>query len=213
MAQYPGLMLPDADKGASRAPVVGICRTFEWERADAHMHQAFEDSARRLSAAGAKVVEIVLPEVFRGMFEAQLAVVRFEMGRAFADIMARHGALIRKPLYDRTVASMQVTGEEYQRAQTLGRQCRQMFPDVLGECDVLFVPAATGEAPKGQDYSGDTSMNQVWTFMHGPCLSVTGGTGPNGLPLAMQVVGRIDEDARTLRAAHWVDLCLEGRLA
>ena len=211
MAQYPGLMLPDADKGASRAPVVGICRTFEWERADAHMHQAFEDSARRLSAAGAKVVEIALPEVFRGMFEAQVAVVRFEMSRAFADIMERHGALIRKPLYERTLASMQVTGEEYQRAQTLGRQCRQMFTDVLGECDVLFVPAATGEAPKGQDYSGDTSMNQVWTFMHGPCLSVTGGTGPNGLPLAMQVVGRIDEDARTLRAAHWVDLCLKGK--
>jgi len=207
MAQYPGLMLPE---GPSDAPTIGLCRTFEWERADEHIHRAFEDSARRLAAAGARVVEIVLPEIFRGMLQAQSAVARFEMGRGFADIMARHGNLIRKPLYDRTVAGMQVSGEEYQVAQTLGRHCRQMFPDVLGGCDVLFVPAATGEAPKGQDYSGDTSMNPVWTFMHGPCISVCGGVGPNGLPLAMQVVGRIDDDARTLRAAHWVDCCLKA---
>ncbi len=207
MVQYPGLMVPDA---AQSAPTIGICRTFEWERADEHIHRAFEDSAKRLAAAGAKVVEIVLPGEFRGMWQAQVSVVRFEMARGFADIMARHGNLIRKPLYDRTVASMEVSGEEYQRAQTLGRHCRQMFPDVLGGCDVLFVPAATGEAPKGQDYSGDTSMNQVWTFMHGPALSVCGGLGPNGLPLAMQVVGRIDDDARTLRAAQWVDGCLNA---
>jgi Asp-tRNA(Asn)/Glu-tRNA(Gln) amidotransferase A subunit family amidase len=207
MLQYPGLLLPETEQGA---PVIGICRTFEWERADGHIHEAFADSARRLAAAGAKVVDIVLPEAFRGMRDAQAAVVRFEMGRGFADIMARHGHLMRKPLYDRTAASMEVSGEEYQRAQTLGRRCRQMFTDVLGECDVLFVPGATGEAPKGLDYTGDTSMNQVWTFMHGPCLSVRGGTGPNGLPLAMQVVGRLDEDARTLRAAHWIDTCLKS---
>jgi Asp-tRNA(Asn)/Glu-tRNA(Gln) amidotransferase A subunit family amidase len=30
------------------------------------------------------------------------------------------------------------------------------------------------------------------------------------LPLAMQVVGRIDDDARTLRAAQWVDDCLNA---
>ena len=41
-------------------------------------------------------------------------------------------------------------------------------------------------------------------------MSVRGGSGPNGLPLAMHVVGRIDDDARTLRAAHWVHRCLLG---
>ena len=96
MVQYPGLMLPEEP---SNAPVVGLCRTFEWERADAHIHRAFEDSARRLAAAGARVVEIVLPDAFRGMLQAQADVVRFEMGRGFTDIMVRHGNLIRKPFY------------------------------------------------------------------------------------------------------------------
>jgi amidase len=87
-----------------------------------------------------------------------------------------------------------------------------MFGDVLGQCDVLLAPAATGEAPRGHEWSGDTRMNQVWTLMHGPALSVTGGYGPCGLPLAMQVVGRIDDDARTLLAAHWVDTRLRQHL-
>jgi Asp-tRNA(Asn)/Glu-tRNA(Gln) amidotransferase A subunit family amidase len=210
MAQYPGLMLSAADQQAPAAPTIGLCRTFEWDRADAHVHAAFEDCARRLSAAGAKVVEIELPEAFRGMLAAQTAVVNFEMGRGFGDVLARHSQSIRKPLLERTLKGLSVSGEDYQRAQTLARHCRQLFPDVLGSCDVLFVPAATGEAPHGQDYSGDPAMNQVWTLMHGPCLSVRGGSGPNGLPLAMQVVGRIDDDARTLRAAHWVHRCLLG---
>ena len=64
--------------------------------------------------------------------------------------------------------------------------------------------AQTGEAPKGIDNTGDPIMNGVWSFLHTPCVSVNGGFGPNGLPLGMQVVGRLDDDARTLACAHWV---------
>ena len=205
MARYPALRLPEDAIALDQAPVIGLCRTWEWERADAHMHAAFEDCGRALSAAGARVKEIVLPEPYKGMLQAHTNVVHFEMSRGFADILERHADLMRPALLERTRKGLEVSGEQYQAAQRLARQCRQMFDGVLGDCDVLFVPAATGEAPRGQDWSGDTSMNQVWTLMHGPALSVTGGYGPNGLPLAMQVVGRIDDDARTLLGAHWID--------
>lgn len=204
IARYPELRLPEDAIALDQAPTIGLCRTFEWDRADTHMQRAFEDCGRILSAAGARVKEIVLPDPFAGMLAAHTAVVHFEMGRGFADIIERHADRMRPALLERTLKGLEITGRQYQQAQTLARQCRQMFDGVLGECDVLFVPAATGEAPKGQEWSGDTSMNQVWTLMHGPALSVTGGYGPHGLPLAMQVVGRIDDDARTLLAAHWI---------
>jgi Asp-tRNA(Asn)/Glu-tRNA(Gln) amidotransferase A subunit family amidase len=115
-------------------------------------------------------------------------------------------------LRQRSEEGLLVTGRAYQAAQAVAHQCRALFDQVLGDCDVLFVPAATGEAPLGQDYSGDTRMNQVWTLMHGPCVSVTGGYGPNGLPLAMQVVGRVNDDQRTLLAAHWIHTQLSHAL-
>ena len=213
MARYPGLRLPEEHATLARAPTIGLCRTWEWDRTDEAMRTAFEDSGRALSAAGARVREIVLPEAFKGMLAAHTTVVHFEMSRGFADVLERQADLIRPALLERTRKGLEVSGEQYQQAQTLARQCRQMFPDVLGDCDVLLAPAATGEAPRGQDYSGDTSMNQVWTLMHGPAISVTGGYGPAGLPLALQVVGRIDDDARTLLAAHWVHTRLKAHHA
>ncbi len=204
MARYPALRLPDDAVALDQAPVIGLCRTHEWERTDEAMRRAFEECGRILRAAGAQVREIVLPEPFKGMLQAHTTVVHFEMSRGFADLVERHSDRMRPALLERTLKGLQVTGEQYQQAQTLARQCRQMLGDVLGPCHVLLAPAATGEAPRGQEHSGDTSMNQVWTLMHGPAISVTGGYGPNGLPLAMQVVGRIDDDARTLLAAHWV---------
>ncbi|MFM7570611.1 MAG: amidase [Betaproteobacteria bacterium] len=203
---YPALAFDDHEVTAP--PVIGFCRTWEWDRADASIHDAFEDSRKRLAAAGARTLEIVLPESFRGLLEAHRLVAWYEMARGFADIVAHDGERIRKPLLDRTLAGLQVEPAQYLAAQTLGRACRQQLADIFGSCDVLFAPAATGEAPGGLESTGDTSMNQIWTFLHGPSVSVTGGFGPSGLPLAMQVLGRIGEDARTLRAARWVERCL-----
>ncbi len=204
IARYPELLLPDEAIAMDQRPTIGLCKTHEWELADAHIHNAFHQSARALEKAGAKVVEIELPPAFSQMLKAHTTVVHFEMSGGFMDILSRHADKMRPPLLKRSLEGLSVTGREYQAAQALAHQCRASFDQVLGACDVLFVPAATGEAPLGQDYSGDTRMNQVWTLMHGPCVSVTGGYGPNGLPLAMQVVGRINDDQRTLLAAHWI---------
>ncbi len=213
IARYPALLISDEAIAMDHQLTIGFCKTFEWDRTDSHIQNAFARSAQVLRNAGAKVIEINLPVPFSQMLKAHTTVVHFEMSRGFADILARHAQRMRPELLERSLAGLEVTGEEYQAAQGLARQCRQSFDDVLGACDVLFVPAATGEAPLGQAYSGDTSMNQVWTLMHGPCVSVTAGLGPNGLPLAMQVVGRIDDDARTLLAAHWVHTHLAQQMA
>jgi Asp-tRNA(Asn)/Glu-tRNA(Gln) amidotransferase A subunit family amidase len=204
MARYPDLLIPDESIAMDQRPTVGLCKTFEWDLADQHIQNAFHESARMLEKAGAKVVEIQLPQLFSQMLQAHTTVVHFEMSGGFMDILNRHAEKMRPTLLKRSLEGLSVTGREYQAAQALAQQCRASFDQVLGPCDVLFVPAATGEAPLGQDYSGDTRMNQVWTLMHGPCVSVTGGYGPNGLPLAMQVVGRVNDDQRTLLAAHWI---------
>jgi Asp-tRNA(Asn)/Glu-tRNA(Gln) amidotransferase A subunit family amidase len=38
-----------------------------------------------------------------------------------------------------------------------------------------------------------------------PCVTVPAGKGPNGMPLGVQLVGRIGDDARVLAAARWVE--------
>ena len=51
---------------------------------------------------------------------------------------------------------------------------------------------------------GDPLYNRIWTLLQVPCISVPFGTGPRGLPLSVQLVGRVGEDDRILAAADWV---------
>jgi amidase len=70
---------------------------------------------------------------------------------------------------------------------------------------VLIAPAATGEAPRGLQSTGNVAMNVVWTLLHVPCVSVPAMQSSSGLPLGLQVIGRIGEDPRTLAAAQWIE--------
>jgi Asp-tRNA(Asn)/Glu-tRNA(Gln) amidotransferase A subunit family amidase len=99
---------------------------------------------------------------------------------------------------------MQVTAERYDRARELSQLCRSMLPGVLDACHVLLAPSTTGEAPPGLESTGSPVMNRVWTFLHVPCVTVPVATGPNGLPVGLQVIGRIGDDARTLAVAKWI---------
>ncbi|WP_312666346.1 hypothetical protein, partial [Pantoea sp. CTOTU49201] len=47
--------------------------------------------------------------------------------------------------------------------------------------------------------------NQVWTLLHTPCITVPATRGPKGLPVGIQLVGRIGDDARLLHGAAWVE--------
>ena len=85
------------------------------------------------------------------------------------------------------------------------RNCRNAFSPDIDAYDVLVVPSCAGEAPPGLESTGDPLFNRTWSLLHAPCVQVPLTTGPNRLPLGVQVVGRIGDDARTLAAAHWIE--------
>jgi amidase len=72
----------------------------------------------------------------------------------------------------------------------------------------MLVPAAPGEAPRGLDRTGDPIFNRAWTALHVPCITVPAWRGAGGLPVGVQVVGRLGDDARTLRAAAFLERAL-----
>jgi Asp-tRNA(Asn)/Glu-tRNA(Gln) amidotransferase A subunit family amidase len=64
---------------------------------------------------------------------------------------------------------------------------------------VILVPAATGPAPLGLEWTGDARMNSPWTALGTPAISVP--LPVDGLPLGLQLVAGVGQDARVLRAA------------
>ncbi len=183
---------------------IGLCRTHEWNRAKPETVAVLENAASRLSAAGARVDELQLPERFAGLLQAQITVLWYEVAHNLADEFTRHKDQLSAQLRERCEKGFACDPKVYASALALGRECRTRLADAFGGCDVLLAPSAPGEAPAGLASTGDPVMNQVWTFLHAPCLTVPAGRGPNGLPVGVQVVGRIGDDARTLAAAQWV---------
>jgi Asp-tRNA(Asn)/Glu-tRNA(Gln) amidotransferase A subunit family amidase len=182
-----------------RPPRVGVCRTYEWERVQPEMRKALEDAGRTLRAA-----EFELPARFKGLRESHTAILWYEIARSLADEFARFPGQMDPALRQRCADGFALGPQDYVRAQQHGAECRAHFAQALGDYDVLLAPAATGEAPKGLSSTGDVAMNVVWTLLHAPCVAVPAAKSPSGMPLGLQVIGRIGDDARTLACAAWI---------
>jgi len=80
---------------------------------------------------------------------------------------------------------------------------QRQFDDVMADFDILLTPSAPGEAPEGLEWTGDPVFNAPWTALHVPCITIPYGTGPLGLPLGVQIIGRRGQDAQALAWAAY----------
>mgnify|MGYP001250781486 FL=1 len=75
----------------------------------------------------------------------------------------------------------------------------------LYEFDAILTPSAVGEAPLGLSDTGPITFNYLWTVLHMPAITLPLFTGPNGLPIGVQLVARRHDDDRLLAIARWVE--------
>jgi len=68
--------------------------------------------------------------------------------------------------------------------------------------------AAPGEAPEGLGYTGNPVFNRMWTLLGTPCVTLPAFKGAKGLPVGIQLVGRIGDDARLMEAALFAENAL-----
>ena len=195
--------LPVPDRLA--APKLAVCLTPQWPMAEPETKDLFEKLAEKISKAGARCGSLSLPAQFDGLEAAHAPIWEYEMARCLADEYLRHRDRIREPLRSQLDRGWTIAPERYDAAAKLARDCRAALADALEGVDALVAPSARGEAPKGLEATGDPVFNRIWTLLHVPAVQVPLGTGPNGLPIGVQLVGRIGDDARVLAAAAWIE--------
>jgi len=187
------------------APRLGLCRTPLWDTAQPETKHAVEDAAKRLSAAGASVREITLPEEFSRLFHASRETMNnYERSKSMAADFAAHGERISKVLSDRIKLGMAMRHDEYLAALRLAEDCRAKIEVAFEGLDAMISPCVKGEAPRGLNPTGDPAFQQFWTVLYGPSMSLPTHRGPNGLPVGLQVVGRRYDDDRLFACARWI---------
>jgi amidase len=180
-------------------PRIAMCRTNEWDRVQPEMRDAFEDVRKMLD-----LKELALPASFKGLRESHTAILWYEVARSLADEFTRFPDRLDPGLRQRCADGFALDPADYARARQHAAECRARFGDALGDYDAIIAPAATGEAPKGLASTGDVAMNVVWTLLYTPAVAVPAGKSPAGMPLGVQVIGRIGDDGRALACAKWI---------
>ena len=187
------------------APRIGLCRTPQWSDAAPESQQAVETAAENLSAAGAHVEDIGMPDPFPTLVDLQNRVMLFECARNFRYEYDEHLDLLSDKLRGLIEAGQSVSHENYAQALVTRDRCRQMLTDLFISFDVLLAPSAPGEAPEGLDNTGNPLFSRMWTFLQAPSVNLPGHTGPNGLPVGVQVIGSYGQDDPLLAAAAWME--------
>jgi amidase len=188
---------------SSAAPRIGFCRTPHWDAADEDTRALLERTAAQLAARGAALRDVAA--VPADIARLHHCVFAFEAARNYAyeyEVHADQVSAALKALLDEGRA---LPLEEYVAAIEAAERVRARLDDVFAEFDVLLAPSALGEAPKGLQSTGDARCNALWTLAWTPCVTLPAGTGKNGLPHGIQLVGRRFSDEALLDAAAWVE--------
>ena len=185
-------------------PRVGFCRTPIWDHAQPDTQALLEKTASVIAAKGATVLEVKFGPAFDDILEDHVAISGWESARNYADERLRNPDKVSRELTDILNKGLAVTLERYVAAQRKAAAFKAHIDSLFDKVDVLLCPSAPGEAPKGQEFTGDPRFNSIWTLACTPCVTLPAGTGDEGLPLGVQLVGPRHEDDKLLSLAAWV---------
>jgi Asp-tRNA(Asn)/Glu-tRNA(Gln) amidotransferase A subunit family amidase len=191
-----------------QAPRFGLCRTPMWDEAEPATAAALDAARAALERAGAVVAELPIAPEHRGLTEAQDTVMGFETVRALAHERIEHSAELSPRLAQLIDAGMAIGADVYDEALARAAAARAGLDAFFGGCDAILVPAAPGEAPAGLGNTGNPLFNRMWTLLGVPCAALPARWAQNGLPTAVQLVGRTRDDARLMGCAAFLERAL-----
>ncbi|MDP6262864.1 MAG: amidase [Rhodospirillales bacterium] len=201
LSRRPALRFDDDMAGPT---AIGLCRTHEWAAADADVETVLDTAARLASAAGCHIRDVSLPDPFSKLADAQALIVDVEAARSAAHDLNVHRERVSESFVKRAEAGLATTAENYDAALGITERARGALDAALDGLDVLLCPSAPGQAPEGLHATGDPIFNRTGTALRIPCINVPGLCGHSGLPIGVQVLGRLNDDRRVLAAAHWL---------
>jgi amidase len=106
----------------------------------------------------------------------------------------------------------------YERARTSGREADAARVNaIFDSCDVLMTPVMGGTAIPIRRWEGQGALRTVlgmsrfypycvpWNHLGNPAMSIPTGIAPDGMPLAVQIIGRPGDEATLLSLAAQIE--------
>lgn len=183
---------------------LGRLRGMFADRAEPRGLAVFEKTLDQFSHVGAKVADVALPSAFADVLHCHRIIMTTELAEHHRDMLPKHSAEYRPGIRSLIEEGLRVDRIEYARCKAHQQSLKCEIAAAFRDADVLACPAALGPAPTTET-TGDPSFNAPWSYTGLPTVSFPIGLSADGLPLAIQLVGRLNDEATLFGAAGWCE--------
>jgi Asp-tRNA(Asn)/Glu-tRNA(Gln) amidotransferase A subunit family amidase len=164
--------------------------------------QVLERAREWLRAAGARLVEVSLPQTFEAGVDAGVVTMYAEMAAVHRERFEAMRERYSPKLACLLEAGLRVGAADYLRAQQIRRIAAAELSSVFRSVDCLVTPSTPGPAPHGLEATGDWTFNLPFSATGHPALSVPVALSAGELPLGLQLVGAHRHEAVLIRVGR-----------
>lgn len=189
---------------------IAVCKTSNWSSAQKETATALAIARYSAEAISKGVVrDQKLPKGCDGLTQAQTRIMLSEMSRSLIFEQTNFPKKLSPQLSKQMDEGSAITYEQYAKDLQLASRAKASIAYLFDEeIDILIAPSATGEAPFAKDGTGDPIFCRGWTLLGLPCININVASGPNGLPVGVQLIAGRGKDHLLLSAAKAFVLAL-----
>jgi aspartyl-tRNA(Asn)/glutamyl-tRNA(Gln) amidotransferase subunit A len=190
-------------------PSLGRLRGLFDELATPPIRAMMDQVTQSFKAAKAVICDVPLAPDFARVIRSHRIVMAVEAAKFHAERLRRfpneYGPKIRELLEE----GLGCPVAEYEQCKTYQVSLREVLQShYFGESEALLTPATTSPAPDAAT-TGDPAFNSPWSYTGFPTVSIPAGRSEDGLPIAIQLVGRSWDEERLFAVAAWCEKVLD----
>jgi Asp-tRNA(Asn)/Glu-tRNA(Gln) amidotransferase A subunit family amidase len=182
-------------------PKLALVKTPLWAQTDADLQGGFAELAEHL---GERVAEFPLPESSLQALDWHKTVMEADIAANYDADYVKGSDRMSASLREQIERGRHVTAVDYLQALARIPIVTEGLDEIFDRYDAILTPAVAGAAPLGLESTGNPMFCTLWTFCGMPCINLPLLQAENGLPIGVQLVGRVGDDARLLRTARWL---------
>jgi len=162
--------------------------------------EVFKTYAGQLREAGHTVEHVRLPELLASRtFDAYYDVLAPEIYRLHHNLLAPD---VIDNIGPKTIEILQrgrdTSDAQRREADKAGSDIRARVDSYFDQYDALILPAATSSAPKSLTTTGSPALSTLSSLAGVPVAVIPAGLGRSGLPVGIQIWGRLGDDETVL---------------
>lgn len=183
---------------------IGLFPSPSWPEADADTQKAWAQATQALAKNSDHCQDQALVQDFGELIQLQKDVMSYEMARSLSFERLRHREALSPALQTLLDTGMAISGAQHAANLQRTADWRLRIDALFERHDVLLTPSTTGAAPEGLAATGDPLFCRSWSLLGLPAVHLPLMRNAKGLPVGLQLVGRMGEDHKLLAAARHI---------